>query len=108
EHERVAGGLLPGEMLRPLQELAVLNARELGERAVRGFVAPDALRRREHRIAAVTFLVVAVVLIAMDHNLVANFPTLHLRRHRPDDARRIRAGDMIGVLEDVECRERLP
>src|SRR5690242_20949305 len=54
EHERVAGGLLPGEMLRPLEQLAVLHAGELGEGAVRRLVAPDALRRREHRIAAVT------------------------------------------------------
>ena len=78
ERERVAGGLLPGEMLRPLQKLAVLHARELSERAVRGLVAPDALRGGEHRIAAVTFLVVAVILIAVDHDLVADLPALHL------------------------------
>src|SRR6476659_10439316 len=78
EGERGAGVLFPGEMLRPLQELAVLHAGELGKGAVRRLVAPDALRRREHRVAAVTLLIVTVVLIAVDDDLVAHLPPLHL------------------------------
>ena len=78
EGERVAGSLFPGEVLRPLQQLAVLHPGELSEGAVRRLVAPDALRRREHRIAAVTLLVVAVILVAVDDDLVAHLPPLHL------------------------------
>src|SRR5688572_30132894 len=96
ERQRVAGGLLPGEMLRPRQKLPVLNARKLRERAVRRFVAPNALGRREHRVAAVTFLVVAVVLVAMDDDLVADLPALHLGAYGPNDAGRVRTGDVIG------------
>ena len=44
ERQRVAAALLPGQVLRPRHELAVLHAAELGEGAVRRLVAPDALR----------------------------------------------------------------
>src|SRR5258708_4295868 len=74
ESERIGGRFLPGQMLRLGHELARLHAAELGERAVRRLVAPDALRWRQHRIAAVAFLVVAVILIAMDDDLVADLP----------------------------------
>src|SRR4051812_1892285 len=94
-------------MLRARHQLAVLHAAELRERAVRRLVAPDALRRREHRVAAVALLVVAVVLIAMNDNLVAALPALDLRADRPDDTRRVRAGDVIGRLVHVERRDRL-
>src|SRR5689334_7820214 len=94
-------------MTRALKQLAVLHAAELGEGAIRRLVAPDALARREHRIAAVALLVVAVVLIAVDDDLVANLPTLHLGADGPHDAGRIRAGDMIRVLVAVESRDRL-
>ncbi len=91
EGERIGRRLLPGEMLRLGHELARLHAAELGERAVRRLVAPDALGRREHRIAAVAVLVVAVVLIAVDDDLVADLPALHLVADRPDDAGRVGA-----------------
>ena len=107
ERQRVAGRLFPGQMLRPRQQLAVLHAGELGERAVGRLVAPDALRRREHRIAAVTLLVVAIVLVAVDDDFVADLPALHLGADGPDDAGRIGTGDMIGVLVHVEHRDRL-
>src|SRR5262249_32678558 len=42
ERQRVAGGFFPGEMLRPLEQLTVLHAAELRERAVWRLVAPDA------------------------------------------------------------------
>src|SRR3546814_7166152 len=61
-----------------------LHTGELGEGAVGRLVAPDALRRREHRVAAVALLVVAVVLIAVDHDLVADLPALHLGADGPD------------------------
>ena len=107
ERQRVGGALLPAQMLRARHQLAVLHPAELGERAVRRLVAPDALRGGEHRVAAVAFLVVAVVLVAMDDDLVADLPALDLRADRPDDARGVRAGDVIGLLVDVEHRDRL-
>src|SRR5262245_63250423 len=78
KHQHVARALLPGEMPWPLQELAVLHATELGEGAVRCLIAPDALAGREHRVATVALLVVAIVLVAVDDDLVANFPAPHL------------------------------
>ena len=83
ERQRVAGRLFPGEMLRLRHQLARLHAAELRERAVRRLVAPDALRGREQRIAAVAVLVVAVVLIAVDDDFVADLPALHLARRPP-------------------------
>src|SRR5262249_33827380 len=82
------------------------HAAELGERAVRRLVAPDALRGRQHRIAAIAVLVVAVVLIAVDDHLVADLPAFHLGADRPDDAGRVRAGDMERVLMHIERRDR--
>ena len=52
EGERIAGRFLPGEVLGPLHELAILHAAELGEGAVRRLIAPDALRGGKHRVAA--------------------------------------------------------
>src|SRR4029077_18221330 len=83
-------------------QLSVLHTTELGERAVWRLVAPDSLRGGEHRVAAVAFLVVAVVLVAVDHDLVADLPTLDLGADRPDDSGRVGASDVIGVLVDVE------
>src|SRR5690606_21931804 len=78
ERQRVARRLLPREMLRTLEQLAILHAAELREASVGRLIAPDALRRGEHRIAAVALLVVAVVLVAMDDDFVADLPPLHL------------------------------
>src|SRR5262249_24962974 len=72
--QRITGALLPGEMEGSRHELAILDAGELGKRAVRGLVAPNALGRREHWIAAIAFLIVAIVLVAVHDNLVANLP----------------------------------
>ena len=102
ERQRVAGRLFPGEVLGPLHQLARLDAAELGEGAVRRFVAPDALAGREHRVAAIAFLVVAVVLVAVDDDFVAGLPALHALADRPDDAGGVGAGDMEGRLVDVE------
>ena len=107
EGERVGGAFFPGQVLGARHQLAVLHAAELAKRAVRRLVAPDALRGREHRVAAVTFLVVAVVLIAMDDDLVSDLPALHFGADRPDDARGVGTCDMIGVLVNVERRDGL-
>src|SRR6476659_9252889 len=94
ESKRVAGRFLPSEVLRPWQKLAALHARELREGSVRPLVAPDAPRGGEHRVAAVALFVIAVVLIAVDDDFVADLPALHLGPDRPHDARRIRACDV--------------
>src|SRR5882672_355805 len=95
-------------MRRLDHQLARLHAAELRKRAVRRLVAPDALRRRKQRIAAIAVLIVAVVLIAMDDDLVADLPTLDLVADRPDHAGRVGTGDVIGLLVHVEGRDRLP
>ena len=45
QRQRVAGALLPGQVLGPRHQLARLHAAELREGAVRRLVAPDALAR---------------------------------------------------------------
>src|SRR5262249_14047781 len=57
--------------------------------------------------AAVAFLVVAVVLIAVDDDLVADLPALYLGADRPDDAGGVGAGDVKRILVYVERRDRL-
>ena len=86
ERQRVAGRLFPGEVLGLRHQLARLHAAELREGAVRRLVAPDALRGREQRVAAVALVVVAVVLIAVDDDFVAGLPALHLVADLPHDA----------------------
>src|SRR3954464_15090564 len=87
-------------------QLTRLYAAELCEGTVRRLVTPDTLRGREQWIAAIAVFVVAVVLIAVDDDLIADFPALHLLADRPDDARRIGAGNMIGILVAVDRRYR--
>ena len=106
KRERVAGRLFPGEMVRLVHQLPRLHAAELRERAVRRLVAPDALRGRQQRIAAVAILIVAVVLIAVDDHLVTDFPAFDLGADRPDDARGIGARDVERMLVPVERRDR--
>ena len=43
----------------------------------------------------------------MNHNFVANFPALYLVTNGPNDARRIRARDVIGLLVAVKRANRL-
>ena len=102
QRQRVGCGLFPGQMLRSRHELSVLHAAELGEGTVGRLVAPDPLRGREHRVAAVAFLVVAVVLVAVDDDLIADLPPFDLGADCPDDAGRVGAGDVIGIAVDVE------
>jgi hypothetical protein len=86
KRQRIAGRLFPGQMRRLLHQLPRLHATELRERTIWRFITPDALRRRQQRIAAITVLVVAVVLIAVDDDFIADLPALHLGAHRPYDA----------------------
>ena len=106
QRQRVAGSLFPGQVLRARHQLAGLDAAELGEGAVGRLVAPDALRGGEHRVAAVAFFVVAVILVAVNDDLVANLPASDLAPHGPHDARGVGSGDMEIVLVAVERRDR--
>ena len=81
--QRVAGALFPRLMLRTRHELLALNPGKLAERAIRGFIAPDALGRRIHRITAIAFFIITIVLVAMDDNLIAHFPARDFRSPRP-------------------------
>ena len=107
ERQRVARAFLPCQMFGARHELLRLHAGELRKRAVMRLIAPDALRGREHRIAAIAFLVVAIVLITMDNHLVADLPARDLVAHLPDDPRRIRPGDVIIGPVAVKGADRL-
>ena len=84
------------------QQLARLHAGELGKGSVRSFIAPDALRGREHRIAAIAFLIIAIILVAVDDDLIADRPAFHFGADGIDDAGRIGARDMIGILVAID------
>src|SRR5262249_56087073 len=61
---------------------------------------------RQQGMAAVTILVVTIVLIAMDDDLIADFPAADFRAARPNNPGRVRTGDVERVLVDVEGRDR--
>ena len=85
-----------------MHQLLRLHPRELSKRAVGRFIAPDPLAGGKHRIAAVAFLVIAVILVAVNDNLVADLPAFDLVTNRPDDAGRIRPGNMEVGAMDIE------
>src|ERR1700691_4431418 len=89
-------------MRRLLHELARLHAAELRKRAVRRLIAPDTLRRRQQRVATVAVLVVAVVLIAVNDDFVADLPAIHFRAHGPNYAGGVGAGNVEWMLMSVE------
>ncbi len=105
ERQRVAGAFFPGQMLWTRHALARLHAAELGKAAIGGLIAPDALGRREHRVAAIALLIVAIVLVAVDDDLVARFHAGDLASDRPDNARGVGPGDMEVGLVDIEGRD---
>ena len=82
-------------MLWAAHKLLCLNAGELRERPIWCFITPDTLAGGEHWVATITFLVVAVVLIAMYHYFVANFPALNFVANFPDNTGRVGASDMV-------------
>src|SRR3954454_3662430 len=100
-HEAVGRGLLPGQLRRLGQQLLGLDLGELRERAPRRLVAPDALRRRGHRVQAVDLGVLVGGLVAVDDDLVALLPARDARADLPDDARGVRAADVVAVLRVV-------
>ena len=63
--QHVTTAFFPGEMARTRHQLLRLHGGELGKGAVRRLIAPDALRGREHGIAAVALFVVAIGLVAI-------------------------------------------
>ena len=103
--QRVARGFFPGQVPGTLHQLAILHAGELREGTVRGFITPDALRRREHRIAAIALFVIAVILIAMHDHFVADLPARHLGAHGPHNPGCIRACDMKRIFVPVDGRD---
>ena len=78
KRERVAGRFFPGEMVRLVHQLPRLHTAELRERSIGRLVSPDPLRRRQQRISAVAVFIVAVVLIAVDDDFIADLPALDL------------------------------
>ena len=107
QRQRVAARFLPRQMPRPVHQLLGLDAAELGETAVGRLVTPDALARREHGIAAVALLVIAVVLVAVHQDLVADIPARDFAADLPDHTRGVRAGHVVVLLVHVEDRNRL-
>ncbi len=106
--ERVAGGLFPGQVLGARHQLLGLHIGELGKGPIRCLIAPDPLAGRIHRVATVAFLVVAVILVAVNDNLIADFPALDLVTNRPNDTRGIGPSDVVGRFMPVKRRDRLP
>ena len=94
-------------MLGPLHQLSVLHAAKLREGAIRRFITPDALRGGKHRVAAVAFLVVAIVLIAVNHHFIADFPALDFGAHRPDHTGGVRSGNVKRLLMGIQHGNRL-
>ncbi len=103
----VAGALFPGQMLGARHALARLYAAELGEGAVWSFVAPDTLTGREHRVAAITFLVVAIILVAVDDHFVTRLHACHFATDSPYDPGRVGPCNMEILLVNVEHGHRL-
>ena len=107
QRQCVTRAFFPRQMLRARHQLLGLHVCELCERSIRGFVAPNALAGRKHRVAAVAFFVVAVVLVAMHHDLVADFPAFHFIAHGPNDASSVGSCNMVGCAVAVKRANRL-
>ena len=90
------------------QQLLGLDLGELRERAPARLVAPDLLRGRGQGVEAVDLGVLVGGLVAVDDDLVAGLPARHAGADLPDDARGVRAADVVVVLGVVaEDRDRL-
>ena len=103
----VGGRLLPREVLGLGQQLLGLHLAELRERAPGRLVAPDLLRRRGERVQAVDLDVLVGGLVAVDDDLVAGLPAGHALADLPDDARRVRAADVVVLGVVAEHRDGL-
>ncbi len=95
-------------MLRAGQELAGLDAAKLRKGAVRRFISPDSLRGGEHRVAAIALLIIAIVLIAVNDDFIADLPALDLRADCPNHTGSIGAGDVKRILVPVDGGHRCP
>ena len=107
EGQPVGGRLLPGQRRRLGQQLLGLDLAELRERAPGRLVAPDLLRRRGQRVEAVDLDVLVGGLVAVDDDLVAGLPARDALADLPDDARRVRAADVVVLGVVAEDRDRL-
>jgi hypothetical protein len=74
--QAVDGSLLPGEVGGLGHELVGPDDRQLGEAAVIGLEAPDALVGGEHRVV-VRRRVLVVDVVAVDHDPVSRCPVAH-------------------------------
>ena len=106
QRQCIAGTFFPRQVLWPWHQLLCLHVGELGKRAIRGFIAPNPLRIGIHRIAAVTFLIIAIILIAVDDHFIADFPTGDFLAHSPNDAGCIGTGDMKRRLVNIKGTDR--
>ena len=100
----VTGAFFPRQMQRAVHQLLGLNPAELSERPIGSLVAPNALAGREHGIAAIAFLVIAIILVAVNDDFIAHFPARDLGPDLPHHASRIRTGDMERSLVIIERR----
>ena len=98
----VACTFLPCLMLRARHQLLALNSRKLAKRSIRCLIAPNPLRRRIHGVPAITILVITIILVAMNHNFITNFPTCHFRTNGPYDARCVRTCYVIGLMVAIK------
>ena len=106
ERQRVAGAFFPAQMLGPRHQLLALHRGELREGAIGRLVAPNPLAVREHRVPAIAVLIIAVILIAMDHHLIADLPARDLVAHRPDNTRRVGPGNVVRRAMHVKRAQR--
>ena len=95
KRQSVARRLLPRQMFGTRHQLLGLHIGKLRERPIRRLISPNPLAGGEHRIPTITFLIVAVVLIAMDNNLIPNFPAFDLVTDSPNDPGGVRSCDMV-------------
>ena len=89
-------------MLGPGHQLAGLDAGKLGKGPIWCLIAPDALAGRKHWVAAITFFVIAIVLVAMDNDFIAGLPALNVLADGPHDPCRIRADNGVILVIAIQ------
>jgi hypothetical protein len=95
-------------MFWPRHQLLRLHPCELGKRPIGGFIPPDPLAWRKHWITAIALFIIAIVLIAMNDHLIANFPSGDFFTDSPDNSGGVRASNMVLCLMDIKRADRHP
>ena len=106
QSQGVTGRFFPRQMFGSRHQLLRLHARELSKRTVWCFISPDALTGGKHRITAIAVFIVTIILVAMNDNFIANLPTRYLIANGPNDTRRVRTCDVIGLFVPVKGANR--